>query len=370
MAAVEAATRPAGRENCAPTAMDNLTHALSGALIARATAPQPQPGVTIPLGRRVALGVVAASVPDLDFVIGWFSPLSYLYNHRGITHSFVLLPVWSLLFAWLCAQLWRGGPGWRAYFGVFAWGIGIHIVGDWITAFGTMFLEPLSDRRFALSTTFIIDLWLLAVLLAGTMACLVWRTSRAPATVTLAVVAGYIAFQGWQQHEAVEFGEAYAREHGMRDAKVSALPRPASPYNWMVVVEDGDRIDHAQVRLAQRPALLSALGSDFIDRLAAPYAATHDAAWTRIERFGTAAAETTARSAFAAPQLAFFRWFAAHPAFYRMDVGNPSTCVWFQDLRFITPGRDVVPFRYGACREEQGPWEPFELDGEKRVPVR
>ena len=115
----------------------------------------------------VVLGTIAASLPDLDYVIGWFSPLAYLIHHRGFTHSFVLLPLWSFVFAWLCAKLWRGGPGWRAYFGVFAWGIGIHIVGDWITSYGTMLLSPLSDRRFALSTTFIIDLWLGAILLAG-----------------------------------------------------------------------------------------------------------------------------------------------------------------------------------------------------------
>jgi inner membrane protein len=349
--------------------MDNLTHALSGALIARATAPTPQPGVTIPLGRRIALGTIAASLPDLDIVFSLLSPLTYLYNHRGITHSFVMLPVWSFIFAWLCAKLWRGGPGWRAYVSVFAWGIGIHILGDWITSFGTMFLEPLSDRRFALSTTFIIDLWLLAFLLGGTLACLVWRRSRVPAIAALVGVTGYVAFQGWQHHNALEFGEAYARAQGMRGAKVSALPRPASPYNWMVVVEDGDRIDHAQVRLTTRPALLSALGSAFIDRLAAPYEAVHDAKWTRTARFGDAAVEPVARAAFGAPELGFFRWFAAFPALYRIDRGNPSTCVWFEDLRFLTPGRDVVPFRYGLCREGEGAWAPFELEGETRLPV-
>lgn len=349
--------------------MDNLTHALSGALIARLTAPAPRPGITLPLGRRIALGAIAASLPDLDFVVGFFSPLSYLYHHRGVTHSFVLLPAWSLVFAWVCAKLWRGGPGWRAYFGVFAWGIGIHIVGDWITSFGTMFLAPLSDRRFALSTTFIIDLWLLAVLLAGSLACLVWRRSRVPAAVALAGAVGYVAFQASLHRDAVEFGKRYAQAQGWPGTKVSAIPRPASPYNWMVVVEDGDRIHHAQVRLTARPALLSALGSTFIDRLAAPYVAMHDVQWTRTPRFGHATTEPVARAAFSAPELGFFRWFAAYPALYRIDRGNPSTCVWFQDLRFVTPGRDAVPFRYGLCREGEGAWTPFELDGDARVPV-
>jgi hypothetical protein len=30
--------------------------------------------------------------------------------------------------------------------------------------------------------------------------------------------------------------------------------------------------------------------------------------------------------------------------------------VWFEDLRFLVPGRVVAPFRYGVCREGAGPW--------------
>jgi len=349
--------------------MDNITHALSGILIARATAPAPRPGFTIPLGRRLLLGAIAASLPDLDYAISWFSPLAYLLHHRGFTHSFLLLPLWSVLFAWLCAKIWRAGPGWRAYFGVFAWGIGIHIVGDWITSYGTMFLSPLSDRRFAMSTTFVIDLWLGAILLIGVIASLAWRTSRAPAAAALAGVVAYVGFQGFQQHEAIAVARRHAQAQGMRDAKVSAIPRPVSPFNWSVVAEDGDRIDYAQVRLSTRPALLSRLGVPFFDRLAAPYVPASDAAWTHVERFGPEATSRAVRQAFEAPELGFFRWFAAYPALYRIDRGNPSTCIWFQDLRFVTPGRDATPFRYGLC-EDQGRWARFQLDGEARIPVR
>src|SRR5574339_390145 len=113
--------------------MDPLTHALSGALIARATAGAPtRAGThTLPLARRVGLGFVAAAFPDVDVALSWLSPLAYLYYHRGVTP-------------------------WRAYFGVFAWCIAIHIAGDLITSFGTMIFAPFSDARYALSTTFII----------------------------------------------------------------------------------------------------------------------------------------------------------------------------------------------------------------------
>ena len=79
----------------------------------------------------------------------------------------------------------------------------------------------------------------------------------------------------------------------------------------------------------------------------------------------------TAREAWSQPQFAFFRWFAEEPVLLRVDSGNPSTCAWFQDLRFFTPGRDTWPFRYGMCREGDGPWQLFRLYGDDvRVPVK
>ena len=72
-------------------------------------------------------------------------------------------------------------------------------------------------------------------------------------------------------------------------------------------------------------------------------------------RFGSSAAErAAAREAWSQPRFAFYRWFAEEPVLLRVDSGNPSTCAWFQDLRFFTPGRDTWPFRYGMCREEGG----------------
>jgi inner membrane protein len=66
-----------------------------------------------------------------------------------------------------------------------------------------------------------------------------------------------------------------------------------------------------------------------------------------------------------------FRWFAGEPVLLRVESGNPSTCAWFQDLRFFTPGRDTWPFRYGMCREGDGAWQLFRLDGnDTRVSIR
>ena len=350
--------------------MDTLTHALSGALVARATAPRPGTPDAIPLSRRVGLGFVAAAFPDLDVATSWLSPLSYLYYHRGVTHSLIMLPLWALLLAFLCALIWRRGPPWRAYFGVLAWGIGIHIAGDVITSFGTMIFAPFSDARYALSTTFIIDLWFTGILLAGLIAALLWRSSRAPALAGLAVLAGYVTLQYALQQRAVELGVAYAQSAGLKGATVAAQPRPPSPFNWIVFVAEGNRYHYSLVNLRrEEPARLEP-DAGLIARLSAPYMPVDQAIWIVAPRFGTAPRESQiAREAWVEPQLEFFRWFASYPVLYKVETGNPELCVWFHDLRFFTPGRETWPFRYGLCREEQGPWRPFQLVGEARFPV-
>ncbi|MEQ1776363.1 MAG: metal-dependent hydrolase [Burkholderiales bacterium] len=347
--------------------MDTLTHALSGALLARATAPTPAADV-IPLRRRIAIGTLAAAFPDIDVVASWLSPLSYLYHHRGVTHSLVMLGLWAVLLAWLCTRVWPSdknkGSGWRAYAGIIAWGIAAHIAGDWITSFGTMVFAPVSDWRAALSTTFIIDLWFSGIIIAGLLASWVWRKSfyaRWPAVAGLMVLCTYVLFQFAMQQRAIDFGERFVMQSGLRNAKVSALPRPVSPFNWMVVIETDDRYHYSLISLSRLDAPPLAPDAGFFERMGAAYLPLDRAVWLQAGRHGSPEQMSTAKEVLAHPQFAFFRWFAQYPVLYRVDAGNPHTCVWFQDLRFFTPGRAAWPFRYGMCREMKGEWRAYEL---------
>lgn len=352
--------------------MDTLTHALSGALLARATAPAPADPEALPLRRRLLVGFLAAAAPDLDFIMGFFGPVVYLYQHRGITHSLVMLPLWAYLLAHLGAFAWRRDRPWRAYFGVIALGIGVHIAGDWITSFGTMVFAPISDARVGIGTTFIIDFWFTGIIVAGLAASVVWRASPVPAVAGLAALCGYIAYQGILHQRALEWGEAYARASGLPGAQVTVQPRPVYPYNWMVVVRSGDEVRYSFINLVRREPVRLAPDASYFARLDAAYRPLTEARWVHGTRFGASNAERAiAREAWAQPQLEFFRWFADEPVLLRVDSGNPSTCAWFQDLRFFTPGRNAWPFRYGLCREGDGPWQLFQLgDNGARVPVR
>src|SRR5262245_24351482 len=341
--------------------MDTLTHALSGALLARATAPDPA-RARISTAARMVAGALAAAFPDTDFFLSYVSPIAYLTGHRGVTHSILLLPVWALMLAWLLAQTVPGrDTTWRDWCGVCALGIGAHIVGDLITSFGTMIYAPFSDARVAWSTTFIIDLWFSGIILAGLVASAVFRRSRVPAIAGLAALAGYVGLQAFAHSRAIDFGAEHARRAGFQAPHVSAIPRPVSPFNWTVLVTEGDRYHYANVNLMRAVSPPDTGG--FISRLDAPYAPLAQARWVAVEKYGSGAAERElAKPALGDPTLRFFRWFADYPALYRIDRGNPSTCVWFQDLRFVIPGRDAIIFRFGVCKEQgDADWRAFRL---------
>jgi inner membrane protein len=348
--------------------VDTLTHALSGALVARLSARSDAPPRSVP--RRVAAGFLACAFPDLDFVIAFFGQVPYLLNHRGVTHSIVLLPLWAWVVAWLLAKVLREPGGWRAFYGVSALAIGTHIAGDVITSFGTMVLAPLADWRAGIGTTFIIDLWFSGIILAGLIGSLVWRRTRVPTAAASLALVGYVGMQAVLKSQAIEFGRQYAAAHGLAHAAVSVQARPVSPFNWTVFVADDAQYRISHVNLVRSTPRIVAPDAGFIPRLDAAYLPLDQARWEAHSRFGdTPEVQALARAAWASPGLAFFRWFADSPAFDGITEG--STCVWFVDLRFDMPGRGALPFRYGACRDAPGGvWRGYQRSGESgRVPL-
>lgn len=331
--------------------MDTLTHALSGALLARATGPKnPRPD-QLPRRARLWVGFLAAAFPDSDFALLFLDPLTYLTTHRGVTHSIVMLPLWAALLAAAFMYLARRKYPWRAFVGVCALGIGAHIAGDVITAFGTMVLAPLSDWRAQFPTTFIIDPYFTAIIVGGLVASAYWRAARAPAAIGLALLAAYVGFQGLLYGRALAVAEAYAAGQALRDVKVEAIPQPFSPFHWLAVVigPDDYRLSYVSLTRERIPEPPPA-GAYWFQRILAAYYPVRDALWTKVPRFGAPETATAAEQAWYSEALAPYRRFALLPAVYRVDRRSARLCVWFQDLRFALPGR-TPPFRYGACRD-------------------
>ena len=349
--------------------MDTLTHALSGALLSRAlssrdAAPQPSRvfGPSVPVWHAVLLGTVAGAFPDSDVVLKYVSDIAYLRGHRGVTHSLVMLPLWSLLLGWLASLAFRNRDAWRRYVWLAAAGVAIHIAGDWITQFGTMLLAPLSDARFGLGSVFIIDLVFSGIIVAGLLgSALLWR-SRAPALMALALLPVWVGTTYVGKTEAIEFARNWAAQQGITAKVIDAAPRPASPFNWSVFVFDGEQYHVAHVNTRRTEPLIARDDDHFIRRFSAPYQPLAQARWERWAMFG-AEDPTLAREVWQHPDFAFFRWFAMYPLVYKLETMNDETCVWYRDLRFSFPGRGTVPFRFGMCRNGPGSaWSLYALD--------
>ena len=314
----------------------------------------------------MTVGFCAAAFPDIDSVLALLSPIAYLAGHRGITHSLLLLPVWAALMAWLFSSFGRKRECLKPFFVISAAALAVHVAGDVITTFGTMLLAPLSDRRFALSTTFIIDLWFSGIALAGVAASLLLPRWRLPAVASLFALCGYVAFSSLQHDRAIEVGFARATANGWSDATVSAVPQPLSPFNWMVAVENGERYEIARVNLRRTEPLVAGEDAGFLRRLDAGYRPVEQAAWAPATRFGIDEdAREIAQAVWDQPGFETMRWFYALPALYAIQRAGGEQCAWFQDLRFAVPGRASVPFRYGMCRASpSAPWQRFEMVGE------
>ena len=92
-------------------------------------------------------------------------------------------------------------------------------------------------------------------------------------------------------------------------------------------------------------------GDGFIARIDSPYLPLAQAVWVTRTRYGETDQDFI-RGAWSADALAVYRWFADLPAFDGLN--RDPACAFFVDLRFLIPGREGTPFRYGACRDGPG----------------
>jgi inner membrane protein len=332
--------------------MDTLTHAISGAVLGRATAGLD--GSAMPVRRRVMVGFVAAAFPDIDFALRLIvDPITFLNLHRGVTHSLLLLPLWAAFLAWVCARLFSSDSRFRDYFPLAAMALAIHIAGDVITAYGTMIFAPLSDYKAAIPTTFIIDPWFTAILLAGLVGSRLWRCSRFPAVLSLVVLVGYVGFQGIQLQRAKQLGVLYAHQQGLEGAQITALPQPLSPYNWQVVVETEEIYRMAAVHLRRTEPFPP--GQGFFGELRANYRPADDLRWHLLHAFGAAPEQRSlARTAWHSEAMAGFRGFARFPHLFKIEGSSGAVCAWFLDLRFTLgepEARLRAPFQFGVCQD-------------------
>jgi len=304
--------------------MDPLTHAISGSVLARALPRRP-----LPKGQVILL-MLLSMAPDADFVLHFISDTTYLHYHRGVTHSALMLPLWTWLFYALFRKTGRsnGLPAW-----LIAAAIGLHIFLDLITSFGTMVLAPISDWRATLDLVFIIDPLFTACMLLPMLAALIWRRqARALAIGAVLLSCSYIALTAWVHDQALEL----VRKQQPGATSYAALPLPFSPFHWQLIAAFPDHYRRALADL--RPGFAGSAAfftSSFVTHYMPPLRPAGDLRWQQLPAMASVPGIDHL------PGVAFYRWFARFPVLLVRDDKH----IEFGDLRFGAgePGT-VAPF--------------------------
>ena len=335
--------------------MDPLTHALSGALLARATAPSAQSFEhVLPLRTRILVGFLAAAFPDLDLALRLIDALTYLNWHQGPTHSLVMLPVWAFLLSYLFSRLSRKKYSWKAFYWPVCMGIAIHIAGDLITSYGLMLFAPFSTQRFSLPLVFVLDPWFSLIIIAGLFFSLRFPQKRIFAVSALVGLLCYVSFL-WSLHERVmNIGVTYADSQAMKEVNVDVLPQPLSAFNWKIIIQDGQAYHVAYISLwRDRVNQRYVPDAWLLQRMMIAYQPYTQIMWQRYYQFGSETDNLKlASQAWTQPEFEKFREYAVFPVLDRIDHANSETCFWFFDLRFQFP--ELPPsFRYGMCLDNE-----------------
>lgn len=226
--------------------MDPLTHALASLTLQRAAFPR--------LSRSATIAVVLAGIiADADLLSTYFGPSAYLAFDRTYFHS---LPA-ALVFAFLATLLFfflkpksPENPIPRATIFIAAFVAALlHLALDICQTSGVQLLWPFSARRFALDWLPSLDLWILAILLAGILLPLLAglvteeigarrKGPRGRPGASLAVVALtlYLALRFILHGDAIAALESRIYR-GELPHKVAAFAESNSPFHWHGIVE-------------------------------------------------------------------------------------------------------------------------------------
>jgi len=269
-------------------------------------------------------------LPDADYILTFISDTVYLQYHRGITHSILLLPLWTWLLYAILHKTRTAIPAW-----LIATAIALHIGLDLITSFGTMILAPFSDWRAASDLVFMIDPLFTACLLLPLIAGLVFRQyMRRLAICALMLSGSYLLLTGWAHHRAM----AIVR-HAHPDAvSHAALPLPFSPFRWQLIAVWSDHYEYAGINLIPSfPGSAPFSPESLVQTYMPPLnTVVNPLQWQALP------AMQNVPDIEELPGISFYRWFARFPVLLEKDASH----IEFGDLRFGAGGKAAeAPFR-------------------------
>jgi inner membrane protein len=240
--------------------MEPITHFLTGACIGRA-------GLNRKTAYATLAAVLAAEAADIDVLWSFAGPVEELKHHRGITHTFIAVPVVAAAavgVVWLYDR-WRHTPsdkanvliqnaiapplhwGWLYLTALFS--ALSHLLLDWTNNYGLRPFFPFNPRWYAGSFVFIAEPVLWALLILAMV--MPWLFSLADSEIgarkkqfrgrgwAIFALTGMILLWGWRWAEQGR-ARMLAENSGIATAPVKRMalePYPINPFHWHAILE-------------------------------------------------------------------------------------------------------------------------------------
>ncbi len=237
--------------------VEPVTHLLTGACLSRAS------GFPARARYATAACVIAAELPDADYVYRLGGPLVYFQHHRGWTHAFWSLPLQAafvvLLFFLLhrTRRTWKkrrslnepAPVNWLLLGGMALLALCSHILLDWTNNYGVRPFAPWNPRWYAGEFTFIVEPVLLLVLALALVLPFIFslvqreigvrRARYSGRGLTIAALVGMVAIWSYRVMQRADAGTlVHAQEwRGGRVTRASINPYPINPFHWHVIAE-------------------------------------------------------------------------------------------------------------------------------------
>jgi inner membrane protein len=220
--------------------MDNLTHTLTGMVLARAGLRRVAPGATLTL-------LLAANAPDIDLVAMAGGSTAYLHYHRHLTHSLLAIPLLALLPVLIVRLFARKPFDWKWAYLVSVLGVATHPLLDSMNAYGVRWFLPFSGEWVRLDVSSLVDFWIWTVLLLAALAPALAKlvsseigarpsSGRGWAIFALCFLPLYLGGRYLLHDRALAVLDARIYD-GMAPARVAAFPDLVNPFRWKGLVE-------------------------------------------------------------------------------------------------------------------------------------
>ena len=255
------------------TAMEPVTHFLTGACIGRA-------GLNRKTAYATLAAVLAAEAADIDVLWGLAGPVEELKHHRGITHTLIAVPVVAAAavgMVWLYDR-WRRSrkanalnqnvkvptappPGLRwgwLYLAALVAALS-HLMLDWTNNYGLRLFYPFNPRWYAGSFVFIAEpvLWALlgsALVIPGLLGLIggeigVQRKQFRGRGWAIFALTGMVLLWGWRWAEQGR-ARALAENTMIATAPVKRLalePYPVNVFRWHAILETEEYYQTAEI---------------------------------------------------------------------------------------------------------------------------